>query len=203
MAWYKVIYKHQSLGNTDPKKIHLYSQKISLVPQTFQIPREGNGKGWWVVPSSSPPSTPSLTPSTSFQLLFLKNIYLFIWLPWLLVAARGLSCPVACGILVPWPGIEPTSPALEGRFLTTGPPGKSHNCYFNIENSASTVFSNPTDRKSHFLYITEFHTNKTIKRFRYSMEFYLKKKRKKRAFFLYMFLLNPRYRCPRIWGNCS
>ena len=38
---------------------------------------------------------------------------------------RGLSCPAACGILVPQPGIEPTSPALEGRFFTTGPPGKS------------------------------------------------------------------------------
>ena len=25
----------------------------------------------------------------------------------------------------PRPGIEPTSPALAGRFLTTGPPGKS------------------------------------------------------------------------------
>ena len=42
-----------------------------------------------------------------------------------LVVARGLSCPEACGILVPWPGIEPTSPALEGGFLTTGPSGKS------------------------------------------------------------------------------
>ena len=41
------------------------------------------------------------------------------------VVARGLSCPVACGIFVPSPGIEPTPPALEGRFLTTGPPGKS------------------------------------------------------------------------------
>ena len=40
------------------------------------------------------------------------------------VACR-LSFPTACGILVPQPGIEPTSPALEGRFLTTGPPGKS------------------------------------------------------------------------------
>ena len=37
----------------------------------------------------------------------------------------GLSCPVAWGILVPWPGAEPISPALEGGFLTTGPPGKS------------------------------------------------------------------------------
>ena len=30
-----------------------------------------------------------------------------------------------CGILGPQPGIEPLSPALQGRFLTTGPPGKS------------------------------------------------------------------------------
>ena len=29
-------------------------------------------------------------------------------------------------ILVPGPGIEPTSPALEGRFSNTGPPGKLH-----------------------------------------------------------------------------
>ena len=40
------------------------------------------------------------------------------------VAAYGLSCPAACGILVTQSGIEPTPPALEGRFLTTGPPGK-------------------------------------------------------------------------------
>ena len=32
---------------------------------------------------------------------------------------------MACGILVPWPEIEPASPDLEGRFLTTEPPGKS------------------------------------------------------------------------------
>ena len=41
------------------------------------------------------------------------------------VAAHGLSCPAACGLLVSRPGIKCTSPALEGRFLTTGPPGKS------------------------------------------------------------------------------
>ena len=34
-----------------------------------------------------------------------------------------LSCPAACGILVPQPGIEPGSRALEGGFLTTEPPG--------------------------------------------------------------------------------
>ena len=42
------------------------------------------------------------------------------------VAMHGLSCPTACGILVPQPGIKPASSALEGRFLTTGSPRKSH-----------------------------------------------------------------------------
>ena len=40
-----------------------------------------------------------------------------------LVVAQGLSCSEACGILVPWAGIEPTYAALQGRFLTTGPLG--------------------------------------------------------------------------------
>ena len=30
-----------------------------------------------------------------------------------------------CGILAPRPGIETAPPALEGKVLTTGPPGKS------------------------------------------------------------------------------
>ena len=33
------------------------------------------------------------------------------------VAASGLSCPAACGILVPQPEIEPTSLVLEGGFF--------------------------------------------------------------------------------------
>ena len=47
-----------------------------------------------------------------------------------LVVARRLSCPVVCGILVPRPGIEPTYPALEARFLTTGPPRKLLGSFF-------------------------------------------------------------------------
>ena len=43
------------------------------------------------------------------------------------VVACGLTCPMACGMLVSWPGIKPMSPALGGRFLTTGAPGKSPN----------------------------------------------------------------------------
>ena len=42
-----------------------------------------------------------------------------------LVEAGGLSCSLACGILILWQGIGPTSPALQGEFLTTGSPEKS------------------------------------------------------------------------------
>ena len=35
------------------------------------------------------------------------------------VEVRRLSCPVVCGILVLWQRIEPVSPALQQRFLTT------------------------------------------------------------------------------------
>ena len=55
--------------------------------------------------------------SLNFILLFIYLIvnYLFIYL-----AALGLSCPAACGILVAWVEIKP---ALEGG--STGSPGKS------------------------------------------------------------------------------
>ena len=36
----------------------------------------------------------------------------------------------ACGILAPWPGLKPAPPTLEGKVLTTGPPGKSQEYYF-------------------------------------------------------------------------
>ena len=46
------------------------------------------------------------------------------------VVVHGLSCPVACRILIPRPGIKPMCPALQSGFLTTGPPGKSPKTYF-------------------------------------------------------------------------
>ena len=56
-------------------------------------------------------------------------VCIYLWLHWLSVAAlwlftvvRRLSGHMVCGILVSQPGIEPESPALEGRFPTTGPP---------------------------------------------------------------------------------
>ena len=84
-----------------------------------------------------------LPPITLIHLLSLL-FFFFHWLHWVflvtlcsslqlmgsrahssVVVACRLSCPAACGILAPWSGVEPTSPALEGEFLTTGPPGKS------------------------------------------------------------------------------
>ena len=98
----------------------------------------------------------NITLCIAYKFAKINNfIYLFIWLRRVLVVARGilvaacrifhcsawaslwlwcagskargLNCPTECGILVPQPGIEPMSPALEGGFLTTGPPGKSPN----------------------------------------------------------------------------
>ena len=48
------------------------------------------------------------------------------------VGAPRLSFSMACGFLVPQPGIEPVSPALQGGFLTTEPLGKSQHCKLTI-----------------------------------------------------------------------
>ena len=88
-------------------------------------------------------AAPTQVPSGTTSFLFYWFIF---WLLWVFRAVLGLSlvavlrgfsscevrlsCPTACGILVLQPGIEPMSPALEGRFLTTGPPGKSPSFLF-------------------------------------------------------------------------
>ena len=48
------------------------------------------------------------------------------------LVARELSCPMTYRILFLWSGIEPVSPALEGGFLTIGPPGKPLGRLFNL-----------------------------------------------------------------------
>ena len=49
----------------------------------------------------------------------------------------GLSCPMVCEVLVPQTEIELTSPALQGRSLTTGPPGTSLPYQFSGNTSSS------------------------------------------------------------------
>ena len=57
-----------------------------------------------------------------------------LWYTGSVVMAHRLSYSVACGILVPRPGIEPESPALEGRLSTNGLPGKSQSGEFLTKN---------------------------------------------------------------------
>ena len=54
-------------------------------------------------------------------------IFSFYWICYNIASVFMLwfFCPKACWILAPWPGIEPTPPALEGEVSTTEPPGKS------------------------------------------------------------------------------
>jgi len=70
-----------------------------------------------------------------------------------LVAAHGLSFPVACGILVPPSGIEPMTPALESQFLTTGPPRKS---LYILHNNFTNFLSCPLKYKHHMYRIPHF-----------------------------------------------
>ena len=61
---------------------------------------------------------------------------LLLWCVVSLVMAHGLSnrgvwaqLPEACRVLLPQSGIEPVSPALQGKFFTTGPSQRS-SCLF-------------------------------------------------------------------------
>ena len=60
------------------------------------------------------------------------------WEPSVAVAF-GLSCSAACGILVPWAGSKPASPALQVGFSTTGPPGKSLQQWLKKKKSSLTI----------------------------------------------------------------
>ena len=67
---------------------------------------------------------PSLcVPFFFFKVTFLVTIFKVCWI-YRIASALWFSF-LACGISAPWPGIEPTCHALEGKALTTGPPGKS------------------------------------------------------------------------------
>ena len=57
------------------------------------------------------------------------------------LVAQGLGCLVACEILVPWSGIEPTSLTSQGRFSTTLPPGKSRNQFLYLIHFISWSFN--------------------------------------------------------------
>ena len=79
----------------------------------------------------------SFSPATlltfiAIDQVFLKILFIFIFFKYLLNLLQYCFCSTfwffgrkSYGILAPQPGTEPASPALEGKVLTTGPPGKS------------------------------------------------------------------------------
>ena len=97
------------------------------------------------------------TASYIFYFILFFKICLLIWQHKILVAAHGLfiavcggfflvatltlSCPMAYEILVPRPGMEPLSPALEGGVLTTELLGTSPHIL-----STSTFIALPVSR---------------------------------------------------------
>ena len=63
-----------------------------------------------------------------------------------------------CRILAPGPGIEPLSSALEGKVLTTGPPGKSLN--FKVMNFMSQEFY--LNKKTSFFGLSVLDTDRLV-----------------------------------------
>ena len=64
-----------------------------------------------------------------------KRASLYLWHTGSVVEAHRPSCPIVCGILVPWPEIELMSPALEARFFnpwTTREVPPSPYCIFSV-----------------------------------------------------------------------
>ena len=60
------------------------------------------------------------------SLVVVAALVVEVWVVWVF----GSRCSMGYGILVPRPGIKPASPASQGSFLITGPPGKSHQVFF-------------------------------------------------------------------------
>ena len=82
------------------------------------------------------------------SLFFFKNIFLDVdhFLKSLLNLLKYCFCfifhffgPKAYEILAPQPGIKPVPPSLEGKVLTTGPPGKCPYLYFKPIQKLSVV----------------------------------------------------------------
>ena len=118
-------------------------------------------------PEGLPPVSFSACPTSlltsTVSLCFQSCLLVFVCLAALghSCCLRDLHCPVACRILIPWPGIEPEFPALQVGLLTTGLPGKSHSHFLvfclppfsKVSNPKSTPPSNPSS-----VFTTSSHT---------------------------------------------
>ena len=84
--------------------------------------------------------------------MFLKSLY---WICYNIVSVWFFGCE-ACGLLGPWPGIEPVPCALEGKVLTTGLPGKSLSFLCALELSSNRPPTSP------FTFLTQIHVNNKL-----------------------------------------
>ena len=80
--------------------------------------------GYLFLPPSGSDQLHQASVSLSIQRWLVFLLFLLCWVFVAVHRLRGFSCPKACRILVPQLGIKPGSPALEGGFLTIGPPVK-------------------------------------------------------------------------------
>ena len=103
-----------------PQAVCPMAQCVSFTTPLVADSRHGGGE-WSNCNTSSPLAlhNGAITKSYGFchtSLKKKKNLNIYLAMP-------GLSCSM--WDLVPWPGIEPGSPALGAWVLATGPPGKS------------------------------------------------------------------------------
>ena len=100
----------------------------------LSAPAHWGGGHCLVLPAGGAPELCSRVEGTGVDAPFKKKLFIFGCIRSLLckqdllaqeLGVLRLRSLEVCGILVPPPGIEPSSPSLEGRLLTTGPPGKS------------------------------------------------------------------------------
>ena len=110
---------------------------LSLLQGIF--PTQGSNPGLlhcrWILYQLSYQGSPTLFEST-VKSSFLLRICFLMWITFFFLTLLNLLqycfCFIiwfcghmACGVLAPQPETEPTSPALEGKVLTTGLPGSS------------------------------------------------------------------------------
>ena len=106
-------------GEEKENEVFLPHSLLALVSRLWQVAGSLHNDGSYK--AALPPS---------FQFFFKKHFYLFIWLLQVLVeACRIFPCSIQalhCGWLAPeCQGLNLHPPALEGRCLTAGPPGRS------------------------------------------------------------------------------
>ena len=60
-----------------------------------------------------------------WEILYVDHFNSLYWIFYNVTSVLCFAFLATRHVLAPWPGVEPTPPALEGKVLTTVPPGKA------------------------------------------------------------------------------